>query len=355
MKFALFYSLLSLGVVVDGETQKSVFAGEVMPPQVVDEFKRVNILKEDFDPILQEISSASEEVYVGGEIIPLDVGSLSKVDMYTHNAKYLFDGVEQADLPHSSIYSSDYDPNVLVVRTPEKVQCVSMLDPVTSEMVHVVPIEPGSDIFVKLSMSDVDATELSKYKFEDATFADGKTPGSRRLRRPGYTQEESIEGDTRFLQGCPGFRVIELAVAYDSTFCADVGGTEQLANSAVERIVADVSLIYQQVGLCLKVEIAAIDGFCNPAVDPYASIINFSVSGITSEFMRFITNDPVRSSIPRDTFHLFYGGKPGFGSIGFAYLDVLCDQTFGFGVNEVTYSFNPALQANLVAHEVGYV
>ena len=69
--------------------------------------------------------------------------------------------------------------------------------------------------------------------------------------------------------------------------------------------------------------------------------------------MRIISNDPVRSNIPRDAFHFFYGSKAGFGSIGFAYLDVLCNPTFGFGVNEATYTTNPALQANLVAHELG--
>ena len=313
---------------------------------VVDSFKERNILNKDFVPAEQPVPQDADEILVDGEMIALEMTKLTPINIFTPNAMYFFDGIQRGDPPASSVYSSNVDATVTLTMTPEGLQSISKMDPITGETINVLPMEPGSDIFVEITASDVNPEELRRYEFGDPV---GMSRRDRDLR----ALPEGIMA--RSLQGCSSFRVIELAVAYDSTFCADVGGSESLATAAVERIVSDASQIYQQPGLCLKIQIAAIDGFCDPIVDPYASIIPFSVSGIASEFMRFITNDPVRSAIPRDAFHLFYGGKPGFGAIGFAYLDVLCDNNFGFGVNEITFSSNPVLQASLLAHELGYV
>lgn len=349
MKFSLQTLLVSsLGAL----TKKKVLGHsldmvDVPSEAAVDEFKKQNVLNQDFVPVGQEVTPDASEIIVDGEMIPLEMSQLTPIGVFTSNAKYFFNGMEQSGPPATSIYSSDTDPTVSVTMTPEGLQSVTKVDPITGETISVLPIEPDSELFVEVTASDIDPEELSKYEFIEPVSMDGSGAGNRVRRGLGKV--------SRSLQGCSTFRVIELAVAYDSTFCADVGGTASLANAAVERIVSATSQIYQQTGLCLKVKITAIDGFCNPSVDPYAAIIPFSVSGIATEFMRFVTNDPVRSSIPRDAFHLFYGGKPGFGAIGFAYLDVLCSNTFGFGVNEITFSSNPALQANLLAHELGYV
>ena len=50
-------------------------------------------------------------------------------------------------------------------------------------------------------------------------------------------------------------REIELAVAVDSTFCQDVGGTSK-ARSVVNRIITDVTEEFEISGLCWKVTIS---------------------------------------------------------------------------------------------------
>lgn len=318
-----------------------------VPVDIVTEFKEKNVLKDDFNPLTHEVTDSANWVFIDHEMVPLEMDELKPINVFAPNPVYIFDGKAQDAPPALSVYASEVDSLVEVSITSEGLQSVTKVNPVTGYMSSVVPIEPSSNVFVEVTPEDIDEDELRKFKVDEPMLPPSRRRKTTELARP---QE-------RQLQGCSEYRVIEVAIAYDSTFCRDAGGTEELANSAVQRVVSSASQIYQQPGLCLKVKVAAIDGFCNFQNDLYSSIVNLSVSSMAREFRRIITNDPVRRAIPRDTFHFFYGSNSGFGSVGYAYLDVLCDPNsgYGFGVNEITYSTNPALQANLFAHELGYV
>ena len=202
---------------------------------VVDSFKERNILNKDFVPAEQPVPQDADEILVDGEMIALEMTKLTPINIFTPNAMYFFDGIQRGDPPASSVYSSNVDATVTLTMTPEGLQSISKMDPITGETINVLPMEPGSDIFVEITASDVNPEELRRYEFGDPV---GMSRRDRDLR----ALPEGIMA--RSLQGCSSFRVIELAVAYDSTFCADVGGSESLATAAVERIVSDASQIY---------------------------------------------------------------------------------------------------------------
>ena len=75
------------------------------------------------------------------------------------------------------------------------------------------------------------------------------------------------------------FKVIDLAVAYESSFCSQNGSSEDSSNHKVVEIIAGVSQRYQQVRLCTKVKIAYIEGYCNSATDPYKNFVDLNNSG----------------------------------------------------------------------------
>lgn len=156
-------------------------------------------------------------------------------------------------------------------------------------------------------------------------------------------------------------RVIELAIAYDSTFCAKfstASNPEEATNNAIQTIINDVSMKYQQIGLCTKVQISHLEGYCIPSIDPYRELLLASGASIDannpgacnalSKTANYWFNN--REYVRRDAMHLFHNFQfPSSNNIiGCAYLRSLC-RNFGFGVDRVGYTNNGILRNVLVA------
>ena len=68
----------------------------------------------------------------------------------------------------------------------------------------------------------------------------------------------------------------------------------------------------------------------------------------------FFKDTFVKPSQGCDAVHLFYGGDPfSGGTIGCAFVGAICD-SWSFGVNQIGWTGSLALQAVLVAHELGH-
>merc|ERR1719232_2022137 len=79
---------------------------------------------------------------------------------------------------------------------------------------------------------------------------------------------------------CSDYRQIDVAIAFDSSFCSWMGGYEA-SSSRVQSIVALAATKFQQTGLCVTLRLSAIDGFCDYGSDEYKNMPYYN-SGCTS-------------------------------------------------------------------------
>lgn len=210
--------------------------------------------------------------------------------------------------------------------------------------------------FVPIASDSVDFESLNKrFSYGNEEHSDDF---SRNLENVSSPYESESRGTQR---ACSSFKVIELAVAYESSFCAKNGGNEASARAKVESIVAGVSLKYQQTGLCTKVEIVYMEGYCNKSSDPYTTMVALNKSGcgndgLLNRFQDYWNAD--KTAIVRDDAQLFTGtGLECFSNgacvIGCAYLSRLCN-TGAYGVNYATFTSTLNSLQVLVAHELGH-
>jgi hypothetical protein len=100
-----------------------------------------------------------------------------------------------------------------------------------------------------------------------------------------------MEGDdpdeqkrSRQLQAdCRELRVIETAIAVESSYCEGIGGSNSV-DTSVNNIMARVAVEYEQPGLCFTAAISYFEKYCNPNTDPYkpgkceCESVNFLIS-----------------------------------------------------------------------------
>ena len=115
----------------------------------------------------------------------------------------------------------------------------------------------------------------------------------------------------------------------------------------MEAVVNTVNLQYQnEVGI--SHQIAQIIVRTTDSSDPYTAN---TASDLLGQF-RTWWNDNVTSL--RSHAHLFTGKDLDGGFIGFAFIGAVCNDDFGYGVSEATFSNNFAVITDLVAHELGH-
>ena len=152
---------------------------------------------------------------------------------------------------------------------------------------------------------------------------------------------------------CTEYSVIDMAVAYDSTYCNALKGKES-AEAEIQSIISIVSDKYQQDGLCMKVKISYLEGYCDSDLDPYNDILNKN-EGIQTALEDFTDYwNLYRTDVNRTVAHLFTAHPMSSQTVGIGYLEVACKKKYAYSVNEVTWSDSLDLRAGLVAHELGH-
>ncbi|MFO1030025.1 MAG: M12 family metallo-peptidase [Planctomycetota bacterium] len=143
--------------------------------------------------------------------------------------------------------------------------------------------------------------------------------------------------------------VCELALEADHPLFLANGGSVAATQNDVLAIVNAVDLIFRQdVQIQFQVRSLVVDS----APDSYTAT---TASALLAEFRTFWNGN--YAGLARDTAHLFSGrplGASGGGTIGFAYVGVLCNPSNAYGVSETTWTANFALRVGLTAHELGH-
>ena len=317
------------------------------------------------------------------------------MNVYTDDATFMIDGYEQQnnsklgtseDMPQVFVGTDGSDTiMVLTKQGPggiEVLDAVDVIGPDGSDDIHMESIMPG--VLVEIKSTDVDPSSTAAYAEganfdyyeEDQDAMDKEPPDEDDKDQFQYNEEENPNGrqlvkeklstssqkvDRSLQSSCSSFKVIEVAIAFDSSFCAREGGSVSSTKSSVQNIVAAASVYYQRQGVCTKIMISHLEGNCSSGADPYRSMVssgdmtcsNASSRDILRNFKGYWRQN--RSSINRDAAHLFFSKTiTGRATIGCAGTNGLCRKDHGYGVNNVGFTSQTHRRAHLFAHELGH-
>lgn len=183
-----------------------------------------------------------------------------------------------------------------------------------------------------------------------------------KMETPSSTSSSTLHSGRKLsTSACTTWSKIQVAIVYDSTFCASFGD-EAGADAKVQEVVALASERYQQDGLCVKLEISDLEGWCDASSDPYKPLRDTNQSGCggtggLNDFKDYFNAN--RQDVIRDVAHLFVGGGEfSDPAIGCAFtggsIGVWCDLQWAYGINRISFSSDPDLQAVVFAHELGH-
>lgn len=137
-----------------------------------------------------------------------------------------------------------------------------------------------------------------------------------------------------------------VAVECDFEYYNLYGGTAAVNNR--------ISLVYNVMNVQYERDVDIVHALATTIVntvepDPYNQ---GTTGGMLDEMRLFWTAN--RGGINRNLAHMFTG-KPTGGVIGTAYIGVVCNSSFGYGVSQTDFNnFNLSSAADLVAHETGH-
>lgn len=353
------------------ESSAKTFAAP--PADIMKHFMVGHNLKEDEDLPLQQITS-SNTFEADGRVHSLE--NLVPVDVFTADATYLHNG-EVSTLPEPSTFMKvEGDDTLLVTMGGPKTQMrtidivhgdgsVTYMEEVSDGVVAtVLPEARDKESLRKFVMAHIEADDDGEVEGDDDddTADDIDSDGFwRKLSELDSLVEDTNGNEIRRVQsGCSAFRIIEVAIAYESTFCSAMGGSGN-ADAVVQQIVSRASSLYER-NLCAKIQISHMEGFCSTSSDPYRAGVMLNDSGCNGGGLLEFFDDywsRNRGSVRRDAAHLFSGtglecDRNGSCVIGCARSPSLCNSARSYAVNYIAFSRDSQLQSNLFAHELGH-
>ena len=277
------------------------------------------------------------------------LNDLHHMDVFDKNAKYIYEDIEEP-LPPVNIYTRDYDDESIMMTKDRdgNFKSITLLNKMSGSSVDLKMIAPF--YLVKVNPDDVNIEYLRR-KFH---FADKLT-----TKINPHLKVQNIR--TNINEGvCKCKKQIQLAVAFESSFCTALHGKSNAEDEVVE-IVAAVSQKYGQLGVCASVKISHIEGHCTALADPYRAFVKANKSGcegygLLDKFQTYWESH--RRFVFRDTAHLFTGTgleceRGGGCVIGCAFVSSVCSDE-AYGVDYITFSRNSNMRAVLIAHELGH-
>jgi len=343
---------------------------QVPSKEVMDEFKKSHQMKLGIDLPMIKISKRNT-IKVNGAVHSMD--DLLPMDVFSPDATYVYDGKKKPLPAVATFMKVDSDTTMLVTKGPGgNVQTIDItfadgsntyMEEVSGGVLAVMlPEARDKEAISKSLMADTKLIGESGNNSSEPQI--GSSSGNAKEIGLGWRklmeQSDSSREERHLQSGCSMLRVIEVAIAYDSSFCSKMNGASN-ANAVIQQIVARVSTQYQN-DFCGKVQISYIEGFCDPSTDPYAAGVRLNQSGCgISGLLQFFSNfwSTNRGSVRRDAAHLFAGtsfecDNTGSCVIGCANVQSLCDTRSSYGVNHITFFTDRQLQSDLLAHELGH-
>lgn len=327
----------------------------IVPPNVSAQFKLDYDLIESAVLNYQEISAENTITY-DGKVYNLDVEHFrSQFSVFTSNATYMHNGIS-GDLPSVNIFTIEDEEDIVTVQKNfnEIVKTIFILNKESGKAVELHDIYFG--VLATIRLEDYAEIPISLLMLTDKTT--------------NYTKKsdkaEAIDIHDMVIETAPcvQYMILELAVAYDSSYCAHYGGNVDIVDNEIASLVAMVSTRYQQQELCVKVLISHLDGYCDPGEDPYKESVDAKASGCKSDdgsgllpFVQTFWNIN-RTYVHRDVVQ-FFSATPlecagGQCVAGCAKLGTTCIKDDAYSVIWATFTENINFRSTVVAHELGH-
>ena len=175
------------------------------------------------------------------------------------------------------------------------------------------------------------------------------------LNHPGHCGADSLPNNQRIADPVtPGggantygtIKVCELACDTDHEYYLDYGSTAAVTNR-INTVINTMNLQYEsEVGITHEIGTIIVRSSTN---DPYSSN---DAGTLLDQFRSHWVNN--QSGVHRDVAHMFTGRNINGGTIGIAWLGVICNSSYGYGLVESDFNNNFSSATDLSAHELGH-
>ena len=163
----------------------------------------------------------------------------------------------------------------------------------------------------------------------------------------GPMNDDAGEGDGGGIAGAT-FELVEIGVECDYEFFQRNGSNVGTTLNDVELVMNQCDVIYNRdVGIAQELTTVIIR---SSSSDPYTST---SIDGRLNQFVSVWGSSP-ENEIQRDVSHMFSGVNFSGGTIGLAYVGVVCYSPAFYGIVESRYTSNLTFRTSLSAHEMGH-
>jgi len=369
-------------------------------------FKDSYRLKQDVPLKIQEMR-ASNSFTVNGKDYTLD--DLERIEeIFAPDFKFRIDG-EEREIPQIKIFFKEVGTSRMIVSFDEEFGLETILIGNLNTGVTEAELIPFAGRYlVTITQNDVNEESYSSYILAEAVSPNNRHKPSfdindsvlgTEISSPDVQDdlEEVVEAVTENFEGlrdnigvvaeniieevddiffkfisrfpglysrfaCREYQMIEIAVDFESSFCNGHGGGDKSFEN-VAKVIAATSMKYQQRGLCRKVQMTQMDGYCNNSTDPYVESIEenssgcFTDWGMLDDFKEFFNANNTRTK--RDASVLISGSPLECTDVGCvvgcAFVSTLCEEDRGYAVVDAGFTQSVDYRAILVAHELGHV
>lgn len=155
---------------------------------------------------------------------------------------------------------------------------------------------------------------------------------------------------------CEQIKIIDV-MYYNSTFCVYSDGEQNTINQMI-KIFALASQIYLAQGICVRLEMGSLGGYCNPATDLFApgivlgNIVCGSDEGVINFFLSWMVINKNEWKQNVASAHMFFAKNMNEPTFGCANTGALC--TSAVGVNNQVFTFDNDRRSALFAHKLGH-
>jgi len=321
---------------------------EVPSTEIMDKFMSRHHMKKGVDLPMQKISKRNT-IKVNGAVHSLE--GLIPMDVFSDDATYMFEGKAKARPTAATFMKVESDSTMLVTKGPGG--NVETVDITYTDGSNIQMHEISDGVLAIMLPEALDKKAMKQFVLAHADPSKDGSNGNESRTLMARGADSSVMDERNLQSGCGSLRVIDLAIAYDSSFCREAGGANN-ANAIAQQIVARASSIYQS-NLCTKIQITHMEGFCDPSTDPYRAGTASRQSGCSGDgLLRWFTNyfNTNRSSVNRDTAHLFTGTSFESRIVGCAWTRNLCNSN-SYAIHNFA---SRDLQSQTVsfAHELGH-
>lgn len=315
-----------------------------------------------------------------------DLTGLQEINLFTKNAEYIFDH-ESRNLSTldscSKMYFKNLGDQVMIVSF-----CDIELKGEKSSEVEISVVEKSRGNVIGSFSSENNTTKILPRIMDDKEYRDINQKIVPSEEYEPNDQNDYLKFFRNSLRGantianifleeggteefddspCEDYKEIELAIAFDSTFCQEHGG-ERKAVSNIIHIMTLVSLRYEQNGLCTKVRLSHLEGYCGET-DPFVEGVAIGKGGCSDDeyglkqyFADYFMEN--RKRVHRNVAILITGSplecrEDGRCVVGCASKRSLCDPRRAYGVVDATINGiapnDTNLRAVTISHELGHI